>query len=85
MYIKYDIIRISSSLGKEHPYESFFTTVYSRGETFRVYVMLPLLPAFEGQIGTSTGGAVQAVTYWNYNSICRGAQAILKQLALSTS
>ena len=32
---------------------------------------MPLLPGFEGQIGTATGTAIQAITHWNYASICR--------------
>ena len=38
---------------------------------FRVYVVMPLLPGFEGQIGTNTGTSIQAITHWNYASICR--------------
>ncbi|CAG5133220.1 unnamed protein product, partial [Candidula unifasciata] len=39
---------------------------------FKVYVVMPLLPAFEGEFGTNSGAALQAVTHWNYSSICRG-------------
>jgi len=46
-----------------------------------VYVLLPLLPAFEGEIGTNTGTAVQAVVHWNYASICRGGRSLLERLA----
>lgn len=52
----------------------------SSGRTFRVYVVLPLLPAFEGQLGTSTGTSIQAVIHWNYNSICRGGNSLLERL-----
>ena len=38
---------------------------------FRVYVVMPLLPGFEGEIGTGSGTAIQAVSHWNYASICR--------------
>lgn len=41
------------------------------GENFRVYVLLPLLPAFEGMIGKSSGIAMQYIVYWNYVSISR--------------
>ena len=46
-----------------------------------MYVLLPLLPAFEGEIGTNTGTAVQAVVHWNYASICRGGRSLLERLA----
>jgi len=52
----------------------------SAQENFRVYVLLPLLPAFEGEIGTSTGTAIQAVVHWNYSSICRGGNSLLERL-----
>jgi len=55
----------------------------SAGENFRVYVMLPLLPAFEGEIGTNTGTAIQAVIHWNYTSICRGGKSLLERLVLA--
>ena len=52
-------------------------------KVFRVIVILPLLPAFEGELGTTTGTSIQAVQHWNYASICRGAQSLLGRLALA--
>ncbi|XP_011180808.1 phospholipase D2 isoform X2 [Zeugodacus cucurbitae] len=49
-------------------------------KTFRVYVIIPLLPGFEGDVGGSTGNAVRAITHWNYASISRGRSAILTRL-----
>ncbi|CAD5118946.1 DgyrCDS7620 [Dimorphilus gyrociliatus] len=48
---------------------------HEKKETFRVYVIMPLLPGFEGEFGTSTGTSIQAVTDWNYKSICRGSNS----------
>lgn len=48
---------------------------------FRVYVVIPLLPGFEGELGTPSGKALHAITHWNYSSICRGKEAILNRLA----
>lgn len=42
--------------------------------------MMPLLPAFEGEFGTATGVAIEAVTHWNYASICRGENSLIKRL-----
>lgn len=53
---------------------------HQAGQRFRVYVVMPLLPGFEGQIGTTTGTAIQAVTHWNYASICRGPNSLLGRL-----
>lgn len=33
---------------------------------FRVYVVTPLLPGFEGDISTGGGNALQAVMHFNY-------------------
>ncbi|XP_046564416.1 phospholipase D1-like [Haliotis rubra] len=54
---------------------------YRAGEMFRVYVMMPLLPAFEGEFGTPGGTALQAVTHWNYSSICRGGNSLIEKLS----
>ncbi|GFS13250.1 phospholipase D1 [Elysia marginata] len=51
------------------------------GANFKVYVVMPLLPAFEGEFGTNTGAALQAVTHWNYSSICRGGSSLMERLA----
>lgn len=48
---------------------------------FKVYVVMPLLPAFEGEFGTNSGAALQAVTHWNYSSICRGGFSLMEKLA----
>ena len=45
--------------------------------------MMPLLPAFEGEIGTNTGTAIQAVVHWNYSSISRGGKSLLERLLLA--
>jgi phospholipase D1/2 len=48
--------------------------------TFRVFVVMPLLPGFEGEVGTSRGIAIHAITHWNYSSICRGHNALMVRL-----
>lgn len=47
---------------------------------FRVYVVMPLLPGFEGEVGSPSGTALHAITHWNYASICRGTESILTKL-----
>ena len=46
-----------------------------------MYVVMPLLPAFEGEVGTSSGAAIQVVMHWNYMSISRGGKSLLERLA----
>ncbi|RWS31654.1 phospholipase D2-like isoform X2 [Leptotrombidium deliense] len=53
---------------------------FRNNETFRVFVIIPLLPAFEGELGTTKGTALQAVTHWNMSSICRGSDSLLQRL-----
>ncbi|XP_066154308.1 phospholipase D2 [Euwallacea fornicatus] len=47
---------------------------------FRVYVVMPLLPGFEGEVGAATGTSLHAITHWNYASISSGKDAILNRL-----
>lgn len=53
---------------------------HREGAVFRVFVVMPLLPGFEGEVGGPSGTALRAITHWNYNSISRGKDAILSQL-----
>ncbi|XP_063229629.1 phospholipase D1 isoform X2 [Bacillus rossius redtenbacheri] len=53
---------------------------HREGAVFRVYVVMPLLPGFEGEVGSATGTALHAITHWNYASISRGKNAVLNRL-----
>ncbi|XP_022105989.1 phospholipase D1-like isoform X2 [Acanthaster planci] len=53
---------------------------YEERETFRVYVFLPLLPAFQGDVGEAGGGAIHAILHWEYQSICRGSKSLIGRL-----
>ncbi|XP_014676388.1 PREDICTED: phospholipase D1-like [Priapulus caudatus] len=53
---------------------------HEAGENFRVYVVMPLLPGFEGEVGAPSGYAIQAVTHWQYASISRGGNSLLEKL-----
>ncbi|XP_014276337.1 phospholipase D1 isoform X1 [Halyomorpha halys] len=53
---------------------------HREGTQFRVYVILPLLPGFEGEVGSPSGTALHAITHWNYASICRGKSSLLHRL-----
>lgn len=39
---------------------------HREGKKYRVYVVTPLLPGFEGDITTGGGNAIQAVMHFNY-------------------
>ncbi|XP_023246744.1 phospholipase D2-like [Copidosoma floridanum] len=53
---------------------------HREGTVFRVFVIMPLLPGFEGEVGGPTGAALRAITHWNYASISRGRHSIYNQL-----
>ncbi|CAH0561123.1 unnamed protein product [Brassicogethes aeneus] len=53
---------------------------YKGKETFRVYVVMPLLPGFEGEVGGTTGTSLHAITHWNYASISRDKNSLLNKL-----
>ncbi|KAM6907818.1 phospholipase D2 [Xenentodon cancila] len=47
---------------------------------FRVFVVIPLLPGFEGDISTGGGKAIQAILHFTYRTMCRGEHSILSRL-----
>ncbi|KAK2717720.1 hypothetical protein QYM36_006488, partial [Artemia franciscana] len=53
---------------------------HREGCRFRVYVVMPLLPGFEGEIKQNRGTALLAVCHWNYSSICRGPKSLMGKL-----
>nr|CAH7741167.1 unnamed protein product [Callosobruchus chinensis] len=55
-------------------------TAHKSKQVFRVYVVMPLLPGFEGEVGGASGTSLHAITHWNYLSISQGKDAILNRL-----
>ncbi|XP_074477433.1 phospholipase D1 [Sebastes fasciatus] len=53
---------------------------YREGKKYRVYVVTPLLPGFEGDINTGGGSAIQAIMHFNYRTMNRGDHSIISQL-----
>ncbi|XP_057715335.1 phospholipase D1a isoform X2 [Corythoichthys intestinalis] len=53
---------------------------HKEGKKYRVYVVTPLLPGFEGDITTGGGNALQAVMHFNYRTMIRGDYSIISQL-----
>merc|ERR1719430_1941897 len=51
-------------------------------ETFRVYIILPLLPAFEGDIAGESGSGMRAIMYYQYQSISRGRNSLVDRLEM---
>ena len=54
---------------------------FRENKKFRVFVLVPLLPAFEGQVGDSTtGNALRVILHYNYASMCRGENSLFSRL-----
>ncbi|KAJ6654968.1 hypothetical protein lerEdw1_006439 [Lerista edwardsae] len=53
---------------------------HSEKRLFRVYVLLPLLPGFEGDITQGGGNSIQAILHFTYQTLCRGERSIVHRL-----
>ncbi|VEL37746.1 unnamed protein product [Protopolystoma xenopodis] len=53
----------------------------SESRPFRVYILLPLLPAFEGEPGGSSGVAIHYILHFARISLFMGPNALLPRLA----
>ncbi|RMX70359.1 hypothetical protein DD238_000225 [Peronospora effusa] len=51
-----------------------------RDEKFRVYVVMPLLPAFEGNVRSHELTNLHAVMHWQFATICRGRYSLFEAL-----
>lgn len=47
---------------------------------FRVYIIMPLLPGFAGDVCKETGVSIRALMHWQYESIWRGENSIIARL-----
>jgi phospholipase D1/2 len=46
-----------------------------------VFILVPLLPAFEGQVeDASTGNALRVILHYNYASMSRGPNSLFSRL-----
>ncbi|XP_048135350.1 phospholipase D zeta 1 isoform X4 [Rhodamnia argentea] len=48
--------------------------------SFRVIIVIPLLPGFQGGIDDGGAASVRAIMHWQYRTICRGNSSILHNL-----
>ncbi|KAL2464198.1 Phospholipase D p1 [Forsythia ovata] len=47
---------------------------------FRVIIVIPLLPGFQGGVDDAGAASVRAIMHWQYRTICRGPNSILHNL-----
>lgn len=48
--------------------------------SFRVIIVIPLLPGFQGGLDDGGAASVRAIMHWQYRTICRGNNSILHNL-----
>ncbi|KAM4675467.1 phospholipase D2 isoform 2-T3 [Discoglossus pictus] len=53
---------------------------HKENATFRVFILIPLLPGFEGNIELGGGNSIQAILHYTYSTICRGDNSIISRL-----
>ncbi|PKA48394.1 Phospholipase D p1 [Apostasia shenzhenica] len=53
---------------------------HSENKCFRVIIVIPLLPGFQGGIDDGGAASVRALIHWQYRTICRGSNSILQNL-----
>ncbi|KAJ1699336.1 hypothetical protein LUZ63_007848 [Rhynchospora breviuscula] len=52
----------------------------NENKCFRVIIVIPLLPGFQGGIDDGGAASVRAIMHWEYRTICRGPSSILQNL-----
>lgn len=57
--------------------------LHSEKVTFRVFVIMPLLPGFTGDVCQDSGVDIRALMHWQYESIWRGKKSIIARLRAS--
>ncbi|KAG1448086.1 hypothetical protein G6F56_009047 [Rhizopus delemar] len=53
---------------------------HDNGEKFRVYIIIPLIPAFEGDLASTEASSARNVMHFQYTTISRGGHSIIEKL-----
>ncbi|CDH50884.1 phospholipase d1 [Lichtheimia corymbifera JMRC:FSU:9682] len=53
---------------------------HKNGEKFKIFILIPLIPAFEGDLATSEASSARSVMHFEYISISRGGNSIIEKL-----
>ncbi|GJT65663.1 phospholipase D zeta 1-like protein [Tanacetum coccineum] len=53
---------------------------HTEGTCFRVIIVMPLLPGFQGRLDDGGAATVRAIMHWQYRTISRGQNSILHKL-----
>lgn len=50
-------------------------------QEFRVWVVIPLVPGFAGELDDPEAVIPRVIMHWQYNTICRGPHSLLARIA----
>lgn len=53
---------------------------HREGQRFRVIIVIPLLPGFQGGVDDSGAASVRFIMHWQFRTICRGRSSLLQRL-----
>lgn len=53
---------------------------HKKGEKYKVFILIPLIPAFEGDLATKDAAAARNVMHFQYITISRGGNSIMEKL-----
>ncbi|KAI8393433.1 uncharacterized protein BYT42DRAFT_551022 [Radiomyces spectabilis] len=53
---------------------------FEEGQKFKVFVLIPLMPAFPADLSTKEAATARLVMHYQYVSICRGSKSIFEKL-----
>ncbi|KAI8376797.1 hypothetical protein BD560DRAFT_445548 [Blakeslea trispora] len=53
---------------------------HANGENYKVFILIPLIPAFEGDLATTDASAARNVMHFQYITISRGGNSIIEKL-----
>ncbi|KAI3992768.1 hypothetical protein MKX01_021729 [Papaver californicum] len=73
-YVYIEVMTINSLLN------SNILRAYRVSKCFRVIIVMPLLPGFQGGLDDGDAASVRAIMHWQYRTICRGKNSILQNL-----
>ena len=51
-----------------------------QGATFRVFILIPLLPAMDSPVKGGPLSSIAGVMYWQFKTICRGGNSLIEKL-----
>lgn len=79
---------ITATSGKQHPVAnkigaaivSRILRAHEENEPFKIWVVMPAVPAFAGDLKSNDALGTRAIMKYQYNSICRGGHSILETL-----